>query len=160
MSVHLPIDVFSPDQLSEIVAELQTYRGALRDATVRAKAVKSKAPELPEPSEPLANLLHNSGIKPDDADGLEATYKELQSILKDAPVMHLTLAAAAGRTLKRQLTVWFRTQVHPNSLLTFAIRSDIGGGMLLQAGSHFYDYSFRDRLLANKERLMEIASVR
>jgi hypothetical protein len=42
----------------------------------------------------------------------------------------------------------------------FAIRSDIGGGMLLQAGSHFYDYSFRDRLLANKSRLMEIASVR
>jgi hypothetical protein len=159
VSVHLPIDVFSPDQLSGIVVELQTYRGKLRDAAVRAKATKTKATELPELSDPLANLLRNSGAATDDTVALEAIYKELQTILKDAPVMHFTLAAAAGRTLKRQLTVWFRTQVHPHSLLTFAIRSDIGGGMLLQAGSHFYDYSFRDRLLANKQRLMEIASV-
>lgn len=159
MSVHLPIDVFSPGQLSEIVAELQSYRGKLRDAAVRAKATKSKVTEPPELSEWLANLLHTSGVAPDDAPALDTAYKELQTILKDAPVMHVTLAAPAGRTLKRQLTVWFRTQVHPNSLLTFAARSDIGGGMLLQAGSHFYDYSFRDRLLGNKSRLMEIASV-
>jgi hypothetical protein len=152
--------VFSPGQLSEIVAELQSYRGKLRDSAVRAKATKSKNTELPDLSEWLTNLLHTSGVKPDDSSGLEAAYKELQAILKNAPVMHVTLAAPAGRTLKRQLTVWFRTQVHPNSLLMFAIRSDIGGGMLLQAGSHFYDYSFRDRLLANKSRLMEIASVR
>lgn len=159
MSVHLPVDVFSPDQLSGLIAELHTYRGKLRDAAVRAKTTKSKA-VLPELHEGLKNLLTSSGVKPDDLTGLEALNKELDGVLKAAPVMHLTLAAGAGRTLKRQLTVWFRTQIHPHSLLTFATRSDIGGGMMLQAGSHFYDFSFRDRLLANKSRLTEIASVR
>jgi hypothetical protein len=159
VSVHLPVDVFSPDQLSGLVAELHGYRGKLRDAAVRAKATKAKV-ALPELHEGLASLLTSSSVKPDDIAALEALNKELEAVLKAAPVMHLTLAAGAGRTLKRQLTVWFRTQIHPHSLLTFATRSDMGGGVMLQAGSHFYDFSFRDRLLANKNRLMEIASVR
>lgn len=160
MSAHLPVDVSAPDQLSSLIAELQKYRGKLRDAAVRAKAAKAKSVELPEASEALLGLVKGSGVNIGDASALEALNKELSQILKTAPVMHMTLAASAGRTLRRQLTVWFRTQVHPHSLLTFSIRSDIGGGMMLQAGSHFYDYSFRDRLLANKSRLMEIAGVR
>lgn len=160
MSAHVPLDVYAPDQLSSLIAELQTYRDKLRDASVRAKVAKKKATEQPAMSEPLANLLRGNGVDASNGTAVEALAKELEAVLKAAPVMHITLAAAAGRTLKRQLTVWFRTQVHPNSLLTFAVRGDIGGGIMLQAGSHFYDYSFRDRILANKARLMEIASVR
>ncbi|HSE60799.1 MAG TPA: hypothetical protein VLA88_00735, partial [Candidatus Saccharimonadales bacterium] len=70
----------------------------------------------------------------------------------------VVLAAPANRTLKRQLTVWFRTQIHPLSLLTFTFRTDIGGGIILQAGSHMYDYSFRAVILDNKQRLMEFAA--
>jgi F0F1-type ATP synthase delta subunit len=73
--------------------------------------------------------------------------------------MHLTLGAPATRTLKRQLTVWFRSQIHPDSLLTFAARSDIGGGLILRAGSRVYDFSFRSKILENKSRIMELANV-
>lgn len=159
MSVHVPVDIFSPDQLSGLIAELQTYRGKLRDATAQAKTATAKKTELPELSEPLANVLRAGNVQPTDAPKLEALQKELHTVLKTAPVVHITLAASAGRTLKRQLTVWFRTQVHPTVLLTFATRSDIGGGLMLQAGSRFYDFSFRERLLANKKRLTEIAGV-
>lgn len=159
MSLHLPIDITTPNQLSNLVVELHTYRGQLRDAAVRAKTAKKTIVALPEISAELASLLRNSSVPATDSASLDAIYKELQTTLKTAPVMHITLAATAGQTLRRQLTVWFRTQIHPNSLLTFAVRRDIGGGVLLQAGSHFYDYSFKDRILANKSRLMELAGV-
>lgn len=159
MNIALPVDVYSPDQLSGLVAELQNYRGHLRDASVRAKTTKNKtAVELPEISEELSGLLHKSGIAADSSETLDLAQKELQKVLKKAPVMRITLADLPNKTLKRQLTVWFRTQVNPHSLLAFTARSDIGGGIMLQAGSHFYDYSFRERILANKKRLMEIAS--
>lgn len=159
MSTHVPVDIFSPDQLSGLIAELQAYRGKLRDMQVRTKTVQNKSIELPELSEPLVNLLRSSNVAPEDGQKIEGLQKELAIILKTAPVAHITLAASAGRTLKRQLTVWFRTQIHPHTLLTFATRSDIGGGLLLHAGSHFYDFSFRNLLLANKNRLTEIAGV-
>lgn len=159
MSLHVPVDIHTPSQLSTAVAQLQTYRNELRDLTIRAKVQKQKRAELPELSETLTGILHSNNIAADSDSQLESLQRDLNTALKTAPVVHITLAATAGRTLKRQLTVWFRTQIHPLCLLTFATRGDIGGGIILQAGSHLYDYSFKDRLLANKSRLTEVANV-
>jgi hypothetical protein len=157
VELHLPLDLHSPDHVSGVLVELQKYRGELRDSVVRAKAGgKGGKPDM---TEHLEGLLKSSGVTTDNEPALEALAKILDTTLKKAPVMHVLLAAPATRTFKRQITVWFRSQVHPHSLLTFAARSDIGGGIILQAGSHMYDYSFRSAILDNKKRLMELAGV-
>jgi hypothetical protein len=156
--VRLPIDIYSPDQLSSLLLELHHYIDEVRSHVLSEKAGK-KSTEPVEISPTLAGLLHSSAIDAQDLTALEVLHKTLGEVLKAAPVMHITLAAMPGRTLKRQLTVWFRTQIHPASLLTFTVRSDIGGGIMLQAGSHFYDYSFRARVLANTKRIGELAGV-
>jgi hypothetical protein len=154
-AVHLPVDMQSPDQVSGVLVELNQYISGLRDAAARVKVGgKADKPELPGH---LETLLKSTGVNTEDMPALEALAAHLETIIKDAPVMHITLAAPATRTLKRQLTVWFRTQVHPVSLLTFAARGDIGGGLVIRAGSHIYDYSFRAAILENKTRLMEIS---
>lgn len=159
-SVRLPLDVYSPEQLSSLLLELHQYINRVRSEAIRAKAKANNDADEPELSVVLASLLHGSGIDQSETAKLEALHKQLDTVLKTAPVMHITLPAMPGRTLKRQLTVWFRTQIHPESLLTFAARSDMGGGIMLQAGSHFYDYSFRARILANPKRIGELAGVR
>ena len=157
VDLHFPLDMHSPDHVAAVLVELQKYRGELRDAVVREKA--GGKGDKPEMSGHLESLLKSCGVAHEDQTALEALAKSLDSALKKAPVMHVLVAAPATRTFKRQLTVWFRTQVHPHSLLTFAARSDIGGGIILQAGSHMYDYSFRAAVLDNKKRLMELAGV-
>lgn len=159
LEIHLPVDVYNPDQCSSLLLELHHYASLLRSAAIRAKANPKGDNEKPEPSSTLASLLRGCGVADDDAPALETLYKELQKSLRIAPTMHITLSVLPGRTLKRQLTVWFRTQIHPLSLLTFAARSDIGGGIILQAGSHLYDHSFRQRILANTKRIGELAGV-
>lgn len=157
INVSLPIDTHSPDQLSGLSLELQTYLGELRDWTARSKTGhQSTAPVV---SELLATLLRASHVATDDSDALENLQTELDKLLINSPVVHLILATLPSRTLRRQLTVWFRTQVHPAALLTFAVRTDIGGGIIIQAGSRVYDYSFRSKILANKQRIGEIAGV-
>ncbi len=64
----------------------------------------------------------------------------------------------ATRTLKRQLTVWFRAEIHPYALLTFALRSDLCGGIVVQTGSNLYDFSFREPLINNRRRIAELAA--
>ena len=159
LEIHLPVDVYNPDQCSALLLDLHQYTSALRSAEIKRKASQDSEVEQPEPSPILANLIRVCGVAEDDASKLEVLQKELQQALRSAPVMHLTLSAIPGRVLKRQLTVWFRTQIHPLSLLTFTARSDMGGGIILQAGSHLYDYSFRERILANPKRIGELAGV-
>lgn len=152
--MRLPTDIYSPDSLSATLFELSTYTSKLRDAGVRGKS--SAAPEAPAA---LAHVLDLFNIDSTDLKSLEKLSKDLEAHLLKAPVVHITLAALPGNAMKRQLTDWFRASVSPDVLLTFTARTDIGGGIVLQAGSHVYDFSFKRLLVANKARIAEIANV-
>lgn len=154
-TVHLPVDLYSSDQLSAVILELQAHIDMLRDEAVRAKAGKATA-DPPAISALLVGVLHGANVRLESRPGAEQVLKVLTTIRKQAPQVHLSLAALPARTLKRQLTVWFRTQIHPYALLTFTARSDLCGGIVVQAGSHIYDFSFREPLINNRARLAEL----
>lgn len=151
----LPVDVYSPDQLSELLLQLQDLSGVVRGAAARKTADTEPLTLSPE----LEQLLNLNKINVDDASALDDVSKQIQATLDRAPAVHVLLAAMPGRSIRRQLTIWFRTQVNPLTLITFAARSDLGGGAIVQAGSHLYDLSFRRTIIDNKKRLTEIAGV-
>ena len=155
-SVRLPVDLYSPEQLGAIIIELRSYIAGLRDANVRAKTAHTEAAAPGHTSALLMGAMHGANVKAADMSALEKLLKELEGIRDKAPAVHLMMAALPNRELKRKLTEWFRGQIHPYTLLTFATRADIGGGMIIQAGSHVYDYSFRQQILGNKQRIAEI----
>lgn len=150
----LPVDIYSPDSLSATLFELSTYVSNLRDAGVRAKNGAK-----PEPPAALAHVLDLLDTDPTNLEKLEKLSKDLEAHLLKAPVVRVTLAALPGNAMKRQITSWFRSQISSDVLLTFVARADIGGGIVVQAGSHVYDFSFKRLLVANKARLAEIANV-
>jgi hypothetical protein len=157
VTISLPVDMYSTDQLSAVMLELRDYCNVLRDTSARKK-ITHAAEEVPHVSALLLGVLHGAGIRAGNYDDAEGLLKELESLRSKAVVAHVTLAALPTRTLKRQLTVWFRAEIHPSAFLTFVMRSDIGGGIIVQMGSRLYDFSFREVLLNNKARIGEIFS--
>ncbi|HVI69127.1 MAG TPA: hypothetical protein VM581_01590, partial [Magnetospirillaceae bacterium] len=155
VSLTLPVDTYSPDQLSELVLELQDLASATRDNVAR----KDTDAEPPVISPGLAELLEANKIKVDDVGAIEDLARLVATTLDKAPTVHILLSAMPGRAMKRQFATWFREQIHPQTLMTFAARSDLGGGTIVQAGSHLYDLSFRRGIIDNKKRLTEIAGV-
>jgi len=154
-TIHLPLDLYSPEQLSAVIIELRGYISALRDTAVRAKAAHATA-GTPHASALLLGTMHESATKATDQADTEKLLKQLEAIRDKAPTAHLLMAALPNRELKRKMTDWFRTEIHPFALLTFAVRADIGGGFILQTGSHVYNYSFREQILSHKSRISEI----
>lgn len=159
--VSLPVDVYNPDQLNLLIIELHNLASKARSKVARSKVHKTTAAtdDEPELSVELANLLKANKVADDDVAKLDDLHKAVDAALKAAPVVHVTLAGMASRLLKREITVWFRSRIHPHTLLTFAARSDIGGGIVLSAGSHAYDFSYRQMILANPSRLGELIGV-
>lgn len=149
----LPVDTYSPDQLSELVLELHDLVATVRDATARSDVAH------PQLSADLANLLNENKVADNDAAAIEELAKAANSTLEQAPTVHILLAAMPGRAQKRQFVTWFRTELHALTLMTFAARSDLGGGAIIQAGSHLYDLSFRRGIIDNKAKLTELAGV-
>lgn len=157
-SLVLTDDIYSPDLVGTVIMNLNTYQGELRDYTARERT-KSKAKRaVPEPDALLSDLLQTNSLTNPTADSLDAFRASLEQLLEKAPVAHLTLAGLPNSIVKKKITAWFRTQVSPHMLLTFAVRHDIGGGAVVQTGSKVYDFSFKNLLIANKQKLAEIAS--
>lgn len=154
----LPVDVYSPDQLGIVLWELGDVTAKLRQSETRAAVAKGEEQEPHEihTSALLLNVLRTAGVSMKDHKELEQLAEEIKTIRDKAPTVHMMLAALPNRAMKRQIVDWFRSELHPQLLLTFAARGDIGGGFILRAGSKQYDFSFRARLLDNKQRLVEI----
>jgi hypothetical protein len=153
--IQLPTDLYSPDQLGAVILELRSYLSLLRDTSVRAHLAQAEA-GAPHASALLLGVLRSTNIELTDQLKIEKALKELEVIRSKAPAAHLMMAALPNRDLKRKLIDWFRTEIHPYMLLTFATRTDIGGGVVIQAGSHIYNYSFRQQILSHKGRISEI----
>ena len=150
----LPLDTYSPDQLSDVVLELQDLTAAMRDNSVRKQADSETVT-----SPALAELLAANNIAINDISGVETLAKDVAATLDSAPTVHILLSSMPGRAVRRQFATWFRSQINPLTLMTFAARSDIGGGAIIHAGSQLYDLPFRRTILDNKSRLTEIAGV-
>ncbi len=156
-ALRLPVDLYSVDQLSAIMLELHDYTSILLSHAIKIKATNSQLPaEAPHISALLLGVFHGASITPGNQTKAESLLHALELIRSRAPVVHVTLPALPNRTFKRQLTVWFRSEVHPHTFLSFVTRTDMGGGIILQAGSGVYDFSFRRQLLGNKHRIAEI----
>ena len=153
--LRLPVDLYSPEQLGAIIIELRSHSGGLRDAAVRARATKQEAAPI-HTSALLMAAYREAGVSPTDQPNTEKLLKQLEAIRDRAPAVHLMMAALPNRDFKRKLVEWFRAEIHPYALLTFATRADIGGGIIIQAGSHIYNYSFREQILSHKNRISEI----
>lgn len=139
------------------MVEAGEHLSAIRDASVRAKtAGRDSEVATPHTSALMTGLLQSNDFKANDPRSFEIISKGFNIIRDKAPVVHLTLAALPNRTLKRQLVEWFRHEINPYMLLTFAVRTDIGGGIVVRAGSHIYDFSFRQQIIGNKHRISEI----
>ena len=157
MSVKLPPDVYSPDHIGIVLWELSRLIAKLQDAAVQATVAKeSNVAHDIHVSNFLLGVLRAANVSPADRAALERLQQELQQVRDMAPVAHIVLPALPNQTLKRQLVEWFRTGIHQQMMMTFAVRSDIGGGFLLRVGSRQYDCTFKAQLLANKHRIAEI----
>ena len=153
--ITLPLDIYSPDQLNGLVIEARDAIAALRQRAALSKA-GNKAGKLSAPavSESLQRLAGELTIE-----SVDRVVKGLELLRDTVPTIRLVLAAQPNAQFKESLVKWFRHEVHPQVLLVFVVRSDIGGGVVVQTVGHVYDFSFKRQLMAAKPRIAELLHV-
>ena len=77
----LPDNIYSPDQLSMVILDLNTYQGDLRDQAARAKSKTKKQTPSVEPTALLQFILDAAGIDHADPDTLDELRKHLEEML-------------------------------------------------------------------------------
>jgi hypothetical protein len=90
------------------------------------------------------------------AESLDLLIKTLEQYSSTSPSMTITLAALPTSILKTALVNWCRENIAPSILVSFRFNSSLLGGMVVQYGSHVFDWSFKRKILENRGIFPEV----
>jgi hypothetical protein len=157
VKVQLPNTVSSLQDLSTLTLEIREYakwfaQNAIKER-VHAKNVTPPPALTPGAQELVRSIGSKKLLSGQDLEGLIA---ELENAKKTAPTITVTLAAPATPDVKQKLVDACRKNIADNALVTFKFNSGLCGGMVINYGSHVFDWSFRRQILANRAKFTEV----
>jgi F0F1-type ATP synthase delta subunit len=157
MSLNLQNSIYSRQDLKAVILEVKRYVSWYAQTARKMQVTKDNTYQEPQ-FDPLATNIINDWAKenPVSEKSLDALLDALENFAETAPIITITLAAPAPNSLKKTLIDWCRQNIAPNALIDFRFNATMLGGMVVQYGSHVYDWSFRRQILAKREKFAEI----
>jgi len=158
MSLTLPGNIWSPEDLKELIGDIERYARWLADYSIKQRVSNSKlASQPPALSAPAINLLHELHAQHTlTTASVDKLLADLQAVDVIAPRIAFTFAAAPSNGLKKEFVSWCRDNISHDVLVSFNFKATILGGMVVRYGSHIYDWSFRRQILASRDKFPEV----
>jgi hypothetical protein len=157
VKINLQDNVASRQDLKAVVMDVRKYAQWYAQTTVKMKYSAAQSYELPVISPAATNIINEWNKEdPVSPKSLDELIMALDDFEASAPRMTITLAAPAPNSLKMTILKWCRENVAPNMLVDFKFNSTMLGGMVVQYGSHVYDWSFRQRILDARNKFPEV----
>jgi len=157
VKLNLQNSVYSPQDLKAIIMEVRRYSRWFAQNSVKTKVSGNATKEPLAISEAAAVLIREVAkeypLSQQVLDDLIATLEDLEA---SSPKITITLAAVPGNKLKKALGEWCRENIAPGILIDFRFNATLLGGMVVQYGSHVYDWSFRRQILAARDKFPEV----
>jgi hypothetical protein len=154
---NLPNEISSLQDLRALIIDVQQYSKWFSQVSVKMKFNKGLQIEQPVFPAPAVQVISQwAGDKPLTKDRLDELIEGLKQVEENAPQISITLAAPASNGLKQSMVKWCRQNMSPDILVNFKFNATILGGMVVNYGSHIYDWSFRRKILANRDKFPEM----
>jgi len=151
VTLKLPINITNPHQIDSLILEVKTYAKWHSHAAIKQRA-GAKTAEPPLISGAAEKLIEQWSKSQDlNAKQLDKLIDTLSDLKQSTPQLTITLAAPPSGQLQANLTDWCRKNLSENVLVSFHFNRTLLGGMVVQFGSHIYDWSFRRQLLAARD---------
>ena len=145
----LPPNVVSKIDISRLVSEAERVDNELTATAVRTKV---DATEIPRPilTEQFTDFLHQNKLMLNNSHDRAELIKQLRLLKDKVPVIHMTFAVTADRESLAQLTLWLRTTIHPQAVISVGIQPALVAGVYLRTPNHVHDLSMRAALKGSR----------
>lgn len=151
----LPDNIVTVGDLARAKIELESLADFLVQARVRKPG---QAITLPRVSQRLESLAHAAGLKLTSQEDIDALQKVIVDLKKTVPQLHISFASEPSDAFLTKLIQWFRSNIHPQVLLTIGLQPSIAAGFILRTSSREFDGSLRGRFTSSKPLLIESLS--
>lgn len=151
-TLNLPPTVASRQDVARLRTEVERYQAWVRQYQNAAKRDIRYQHEQPALSD-AASIIIRQWLE--SKQSLDTLTAQLSHTAKSAPSITLTLVAPAPASVQSSLVSWARTQLNPSMLVEFRWNANILGGIIARTDSGVYDWSYRNKLLSSRAKLVE-----
>lgn len=152
-SFSLPNQVTSPQDVGQLVRELEKINGELEQAALRKGGQASTS--LSKPGRLLTELCEENDLNLLHADDRQKLQKALAAVKEHAPHMHISFSSEPPSAFLQKLLDWLRQEIHPYVLVSVGLQPSIGAGCTLRTNNKYFDFGLRQRFDAKREVLIE-----
>jgi F0F1-type ATP synthase delta subunit len=153
VELKLPIGVISQIDVARLVRELNSLEDFFSAADTRKAGTPIAPPRL---TRMLDNVARDNKCNLLDKTQRQQLSSQLDQILKQAPLLHISFASdPPPRTLERIL-VWLRANIHPQTLLQVGLQPTIAAGCTLRTPNKVFDMSLRSHLKNQESYLVQL----
>ena len=153
MELKLPQIVASKVQLIKLIREVEDQINERTQKQITEEQTGDLR-EVANPSRSLKQLFELNDLEINDRN-LEKVRDQLRELRAKAPVIKVSFADEPDLKITEQLVDWFRKEISPNVLIQVGIQPMIAGGMMLRTPSKVFDFSLRQFLMNNRDKLSE-----
>lgn len=142
----VPSAIYSFDQLTTIDWEIE-------EAITQLKNSPEAKPQFSLVTE---RFFAVNGVRQFDQETAKAVKEAINQLKKNAKKIHISTGSVTTTELREQLISWFRTEIDAHVFCSFSTDTNQGGGIIVRTPKRQYDVTFKQRILANTDRLAEI----
>lgn len=150
--LELPVLVFGPVEVHRLQRELETLEDYLEQAAIREPG---KQAPLPRTSRILESLAANNRFNLLQAKDRKDLAAFLRTVDKQAPVIHMSLAADPSSAFTAKVVAWLRTNIHPYALVHLGLQPTIAAGCVIRTNNKTFDFSLRHRFYDQRQLLLD-----
>lgn len=154
-SFKLPTIVIGQIDIARCMRELNALNDFFTGSKHRTPGAAVTPPKLSRQLDQLARL---NGFNLLDEPHRNQLYETLNLILGKAPNIHISFAGEASPKALDSLIVWFRGNIHPQTLLQVGIQPNMAAGCVLRTPNKVFDLSMRTYLKTQEKYLVQLIS--
>lgn len=155
MELKLPTILASRQDITHVHRELRVFLDMVMQSIMR----HDNPVQYPGISTTLRALATENQIDLRDEAACQELLNRLEKLKNDAPTLHISFPIDPSPEVIQKLILWFRKEIDPRIIIQIGLQPTIAAGIVLRTPNHQFDFSLRQHLYRNREKLKEALEV-
>lgn len=151
--LRLPATIVGPADLARAKRNLDSHDELQRQADLRAQS--TGAAETLHAGRVVSELSVLNELDLADPKQRTELLTLLEAAVQHAPVVTMSFAVDPSAEFMAKIVDWLRSSLHPQLLVRIGLQPSIAAGFTMRTSNKIYDFSLRQRLIAQRPLLIE-----
>jgi len=151
VELKLPPSLTTKQDLTRVHRELQVFN----DLSLQSVMRHDKPVKYPAISDSLREVAVLNQIDLRQENACKKLLDGLEVLKEKAIIIRISFSSDPPEEILQKIVIWFRKEIDQHIVIQVGLQPTIAAGIVLSTPNHQYDFSLRQHLYKNRNKLIE-----